>query len=222
MKINAEVVAHAALRLLDGTGLDGLTMRLVADELGVRAPTLYWHVKNKRELLDAMAAIIFVEAMETLEAPRPGTPWQEWLAGSARRLRRTMLGHRDGARVLAGTYVMNPTLVRTLELTLRTLQDAGFPPREAAHAYAVLYHYTVGYTIEEQARSGAEYGEDDPYRPERIAQEIDAERYPLAAQVLSGMFTPDADTGFEHGLSVILAGMRPQESRSGVTDAASS
>ncbi|WP_280469956.1 TetR family transcriptional regulator [Nocardia brasiliensis] len=66
------VIAQAALDLLDEVGLDGPTMRKVAAALDVQAPALYWHVANKRELLDAMARNVFVAAIEGLEAPRRG------------------------------------------------------------------------------------------------------------------------------------------------------
>lgn len=211
-KITAEVIARTSLRLLNEVGLDGLTMRLVAKELDVQAAALYWHVKNKQELLDAMAAIMFVESASGLESPRRGVSWQDWSVDLARRLRAAMLRYRDGARVFAGTNVSDPLLSRTIELTLRTLQDAGFSLREAARGFPTLLHYTVGFTIEEQARTDARYGDDNPYSPERIAESIDADRFPLAAQVREELFDPDTDAGFEHGLRIILAGMQATRS----------
>jgi len=206
--INSEVIARTALRLLNDVGLDGLTMRVVATELGVRAPTLYWHVKNKQELLDAMATTMFLEAVEGLEAPRAGDAWDDWLADRARRLRRVMLRYRDGAKVLAGTNVTHPAVFRTIELTLRSAQDAGFTLTDAARGFPAVLHYTVGFTIEEQARAGEAYGADNPYRPEQVAEVVDRERFPLTAQVLGQLFDPDTDAGFEHGLRIVLAGLR--------------
>ncbi|GAA3121981.1 TetR/AcrR family transcriptional regulator C-terminal domain-containing protein [Streptosporangium carneum] len=208
MKITPEAIARTALRLLDDVGLDGLTMRLVAGELGVQAPALYWHVKNKQELLDAMAGLMLVEAVEGMEMPGRGVSWSEWLGDAARRLRRMMLRHRDGARVVAGTHVTEPTIFRVTELALRTMRDAGFPLRDAARAFPALLHYTVGFTIEEQARTGAAYGEDNPYGTERFAASLDAERFPLTAQALDDLFDADSDAGFEYGLRILLAGMR--------------
>ncbi|WP_248962151.1 TetR/AcrR family transcriptional regulator C-terminal domain-containing protein [Sphaerisporangium perillae] len=211
MKINAEVIARTALRLLDEVGLDGLTMRLVAKELDVKAPALYWHVKNKQELLDAMATLVMVEADEGLESPRLGVGWEEWLGDRAMRLRRTMLRHRDGARVVAGTNVSHPLVFRTIELTLRTLQDAGFSLADAVRAVPTIFHYTVGFTIEEQARLGETYAEgENPYSRERLAEMVDAGRYPLAAQMIDELLTPDTDAQFRHGLAAILTGVRVQ------------
>ena len=208
MKINAEVIAHTALRLLDGAGLDGLTMRVVATELGVQAPTLYWHVKNKQHLLDVMANVMFAEAVDGLELPGRGETWQDWLVAHAHRLRAVMLRYRDGARVFAGTHISDPAMPRAVELGLRALVDAGLSLVDAGRGFAAILHYTVGYTIEEQARQGAEYGEDNPYRPERLAETFDAERYPLAARaVTETLFEPDPRAGFEHGLRLLIAGM---------------
>jgi TetR/AcrR family tetracycline transcriptional repressor len=208
MKITADVIAHTALGLLDEVGLDGLTMRLVAAKLGVQAPALYWHVKNKQRLLDAMADAMFAEAVDRLESPRLDEPWEDWLAAHARRIRAAMLRYRDGARVFAGTHIADPGMPRTVELTLRTLQDAGFSLVDAGRGVATVLHYTVGYTIEEQARQGTGYGDDNPYQPDRVAAVFDPERYPLAARAATEVFfEADGDAGFEHGLRLLLSGM---------------
>ncbi len=208
MKLGPDVIARTALGLLDEVGLDGLTMRAVAKALGVQAPALYWHVKNKQELLDAMAAIVFVEAAEGLEAPRRGVTWEVWLADMAHRLRRAMLRHRDGARMFAGTNAPPPLAFRITELTLRTLQDAGFTVRDAARGFPTLLHYTIGCTIEEQARTGIDYVGENPYDPARITAGVDPDRYPLTAQAIADLFDPDVDASFAHGLQIVLTGLR--------------
>ncbi|MFI9508684.1 TetR/AcrR family transcriptional regulator C-terminal domain-containing protein [Nocardia sp. NPDC052566] len=208
MKLDAQVIADAALGLLDEVGLDGLTMRKVAAALNVQAPALYWHVKNKRELLDAMARTVFVAAVGGLEAPRREESWQDWLAMLAGRLRRSMLRYRDGAKVLAGTFVSDDAMWRTMELTLRMLEDAGFPQREARRIFPIMLHYTVGYVIEEQSQSGAEYVDGNPYEVAHLAEVIDAERFPMTAALSIDMVGADFDAEFEHGLRVILAGIQ--------------
>ncbi|MFJ8016950.1 TetR/AcrR family transcriptional regulator C-terminal domain-containing protein [Streptomyces sp. NPDC096339] len=215
MKINSEVIARTALRLLDDVGLDGLSMRVVAQELGVRAPTLYWHIKNKQQLLDAMATLVYVEAAEKLTPRVDPTTWEDWIADWARHLRQVMLSHRDGARVLAGTYVNHPAVYQSVELVLQTLGEAGFGLSEAARGLPALLHYTIGHTIEEQAHAGAAYGGDNPYSPERVAGSVDAERFPLAAQVVGTLLSADGDAGFEHGLRIIVLGLRAAREEQG-------
>lgn len=212
MKINRDAVARAALELLDRVGLDGLTMRLVAKELDVQAPALYWHVKNKQELLDAMATLLFSEAADGLEAPRQGQSWADWLSELARRMRTTLLRHRDGALVFAGSALQDPVLLqRTVELTLRALVDAGFELHAAARGFPVLLHYTVGFCIEEQSR--ANYGADGPYAPEAVTAHHDAERYPLTAQVITEMVGAVTDESFDAGLRIVLAGLDAERVR---------
>ncbi|MET9274659.1 TetR/AcrR family transcriptional regulator C-terminal domain-containing protein [Kribbella sp. NPDC003557] len=208
MKLDARTIATAALPLLDDGGVDGLTMRKVATALGVQAPALYWHVKNKRELLDAMARVLFVSAVDGLEAPRRGTDWQDWLAELAGRLRKTLLRYRDGARVLAGTNVSDDSMWRVTELTLRTLEDAGFSARDVTRVFPLLLHFTIGYVIEEQARTGVDYPDGNPYQADRIGRSVDAERYPLTARMVGDLFAADPDAEFDHGVRVILAGVR--------------
>ncbi|MFQ6398133.1 TetR/AcrR family transcriptional regulator C-terminal domain-containing protein [Nocardia sp. KC 131] len=207
MKLDAAAIADAALGLLDEVGLDGLTMRKVAAALNVQAPALYWHVKNKRELLDAMARAVFVAAVAGVEAPRKGETWQEWVIALAGRLRGAMLNYRDGAKVLAGTYISDEAMWRTVELTLRTFEDAGFSRTEAGGVFPIMLHYTVGFVIEEQSRTDTEYADANPYESDRLEQAIDADRYPRTAQLVTELFAADFDKEFDHGLRVILAGI---------------
>jgi TetR/AcrR family tetracycline transcriptional repressor len=205
VKLTADRIARTALGLLNEVGLDGLTMRLLAKELGVQAPTLYWHVKNKQELLDAMADLIADETSDGIEAPAAGVTWQEWVTDLARRMRRTMLRYRDGARVAAGANTTGPAVPRTIELTLRTLTDAGFTAVDAARAFPTVLHYTVGFVIEEQARTGTAYDGDNPYAG---GPHFDLTRHPLTAEVAKELFAVDSDATFEYGLRLILTGMR--------------
>ncbi|MFI6540026.1 TetR family transcriptional regulator [Nonomuraea sp. NPDC050547] len=109
MQLKRADVVTGALALLDTDGLDGLTMRELGARLGVQAGGIYWHFKNKEALLGAMADRIIGTATETPHTPGP---WDAQLAEIAHRLRRAMLAHRDGARVVAGTYVTEPNTVR--------------------------------------------------------------------------------------------------------------
>jgi AcrR family transcriptional regulator len=203
VKLTSDGIARAALHALNDVGLDGLTMRVLAQRLGVQAPTLYWHLKNKQELLDAMAVRLAVDAAAGLEAPRRGESWQDWLVAVAGRTRRTLLLYRDGARVAAGAYSSHPDVDRTVELVLRTLQDAGFEPAVAARAFPALLHYTIGFTIEEQARTGAAY-ERNPYDD---GLRVDAELFPITASVAGELAAAASDDNFAYGLRLILVGM---------------
>ncbi|MDQ0985301.1 TetR/AcrR family transcriptional regulator C-terminal domain-containing protein [Streptomyces sp. V2I9] len=203
MAVNRKQVVQVALSLLDETGLEGLTLKRIADELGVRTPTLYWHVSSKQALLDEMATAM------VREFAWPATPagdWREWLTAVAGALRGTLLRYRDGARVLSGRHLTDDSALTMLEVPLRTLADAGFATDEAARAWGILYAYVVGFTIEEQAVHPASGDRDPRYAPETRAERIDPESHPLtrkAGTVLLG----DFDRRFEHGVRVLVTGL---------------
>jgi len=77
MKLQRETVVAAALKLLDEVGMDGLSTRRLAQELGVQQPSLYWHFKNKRELLDALAEAMLGEHQPVDRAAC--ADWREWM-----------------------------------------------------------------------------------------------------------------------------------------------
>jgi AcrR family transcriptional regulator len=212
VRLTPDIIARAALEMLDDSGLDGLSMRLLATRLDVQAPALYWHMKNKNQLLDAMAAAIFNDAAAGLEAPRAGETWQQWLADWARQLRRAMLRYRDGGRIFASSSVTEPALFRATELALRTLQDAGFDVRRAARSLAALVHYAVGFTIEEQHHA---YKADVPHGT------LDTARFPLTSQAYEDdeLFDPNTDECFEYGMQIILTGMQATNDTPGTAGA---
>ncbi|MEV5708889.1 TetR/AcrR family transcriptional regulator C-terminal domain-containing protein [Actinoallomurus sp. NPDC052274] len=150
-------VLRTAIELLDEVGLDGLTMRLLAGRLGVRASALYRHYPSKQALLDAMVA--------HLVAP-PGTPlsldgpWDELLRGAATNARALMLAHRDGARLMTTFQQPSGEAVAVFRALVAALIDAGLPEDTAAIAVDTVMAYVNGYTIEEQARKVGTWPED--------------------------------------------------------------
>ncbi len=105
MALERHIVVEAALKLLNDVGMDGLTTRRLAKELGVQGPALYWHFENKQELIDAMAQAILAKAFMPIE---PGEDWADWLGRRAHNTRRTLLSYRDGGRLLAGFRPRGP------------------------------------------------------------------------------------------------------------------
>jgi TetR/AcrR family tetracycline transcriptional repressor len=154
MALTREEIVQAALRLLDDEGLDGVTLRALADRLGVSAPTLYWHVRNKQELLDLMAeAIAASSAGDDDLAPRPGEPWWEWLHRRFREFRGALLSRRDAALVVAGNRP-SPDIADRIEQLVGMLVVAGFTPPEALRFLLVLGTYATGEALETQRARG--------------------------------------------------------------------
>ena len=105
-KLSRETVIRAALDLLNEVGVDGLSTRRLAERAWAAAP-LYWHFKNKRELLDALSRQMLVER-HTRGIPQPGEHWRAFLHDNAMSFRRGLLAYRDGARIHAGTRPDGP------------------------------------------------------------------------------------------------------------------
>lgn len=148
-KLDRAQVVDAALRLLDETGLEGLTLRRIATELDVKAPALYWHFANKQALLDEMAT----EMLRRMYAGPVGVPgsWQEAITTTCRTLRTALLGYRDGARVFSGTRLTDYGHAEGQEALLAAFRRAGFELADAVLAFTTAYAFTTGFVIEEQA-----------------------------------------------------------------------
>ena len=205
-KLSRDAIARAGLRLLDVGGIEGLTTRALAAELGVQSPTLYWHIKSKKEILRAMAVVMSSDAAASLTAANRRAPWQQCLTSWAYALRTAMLGHRDGARVFAGSFAADPATFDVTESALQALQDAGVPPELAAQCTILLRHFVVGFCIEEQAlnelRESADHG-----RLNELTAAADPKRFPLTAQALPAIFTTDPQQRFELALRITISGI---------------
>ncbi|MEV6432020.1 TetR/AcrR family transcriptional regulator C-terminal domain-containing protein [Nocardia sp. NPDC051463] len=94
-----------------------------------------------------------------------------------------------------------------MELTLRVLEDAGFSKAEGGRVFPIMLHYTVGFVIEGQSRTGIEYADATHTSPTAGASRRSPVRYPRTAQLVSGRFADDADEEFDYRLRVILAGI---------------
>ncbi|MBY8340487.1 TetR/AcrR family transcriptional regulator [Streptomyces spinosirectus] len=202
-------VADTALKLLNETGLDGLTLRAIAKELDVKAPALYWHFKDKQALLDEMATEMY-RRMVAGTALDPDDTWQERMRKVNHGLRAALLAYRDGARVYSGSRFTGTDHAREMEENLRLFTAAGFTLAETVRANATAYAYTIGFVIEEQGvkplpgerREGYDLGD----RARMLAE------YPLAAAAGAEIFE-DYDRHFEEGLQLLIAGVAAQYGR---------
>ncbi|MET7906443.1 TetR/AcrR family transcriptional regulator C-terminal domain-containing protein [Streptomyces sp. NPDC005355] len=203
-RLDPAQVVDTALRLLNDVGLEGLTLRRIAKELNVQAPALYWHFKNKQALLDEMATAMYRDMARRL-AVTEGVTWQERLMEVQRGLRRTLLGYRDGAKVFSGTRFTDTGHAETMDAHLRVLVDAGFTPSAAARASFIVYSFTLGFVVEEQAVEPMEGERARGYDIEKRAERIGAD-YPLAAAAGADLFL-DFEERFEEGLRAVVAGI---------------
>lgn len=194
-RLSRDTVLRAALDLLNEAGIDALSTRKLAERLGVQSPTLYWHFKNKAELLAAMNEAILRE-QHRQPLPDAGLPWQEGFVANARSFRRALLAYRDGARLHAGTRPHGAQF-DTLETKLGLLKEAGFEPEQAIGMMLAISRFVVGWVLEEQAApQGGPLGGDGP----------DAALHPLGARGWQALAAQSPDDVFDCQLRLFVAG----------------
>ncbi len=181
---------------LGEVGLEALSLRRLASDLDVHASALYWHFRNKQELLDEMARAV-AAPIPAGQPPATGTlAWDVRLRLTARAWRRAMLSHRDGALLLTAARPPGDQ-VAVLERILDALVAAGFPPADAMRGFFTVTNYVLGAVLEEQRG------------PREDAEERGALQ-PGPALSAARDAVLDRDAMFEHGLTLILDGMRVQ------------
>lgn len=201
-------VVRAALALMDEVGLDGLTMRHLAERLGVKAASLYRHVRDKDELLILLADEISGE----IPLVEDGLPWQRLLTDMAWRYRQVLLSHRDAARLLANTALAGPRRLRHVEAMLGLLISAGFAPRDAVRS---AYHFNnfVTESVADEVRLSMAAEGMGTSRSDFVAQAreqlraLPADEYPNLTRVADLLIDEDVEGIFRFGLELWLSGL---------------
>jgi TetR/AcrR family tetracycline transcriptional repressor len=199
--IDPDLVVRTALRMLDEDGLERLTLRRLAAELGVKAPALYWHFANKRALLDGMADAVLAPAVPELAGPVEPGGWPRWLEHTADVLRARLLAHPDGAALALGADLSRaPALLHFVERTIEVLHGAGLGLADASRAAGAFIWFVVGRTVEEQALP-------DPAAVRRVA---DAGPSILLRAMAERTAPDDRDVSFRLAVRIMIAGLRAE------------
>jgi TetR/AcrR family tetracycline transcriptional repressor len=192
--LRRDAIVDTAVVLLDEVGLDDLSTRLLADRLGVRVGALYWHVRDKHELLALVADRIVAEAIPSTP---PTARWDIQLADAATRLRAALLHHRDGARVVATYAGHGPASLQLAESGLRSMQSLGLDLRTAAFVGDTLVSYITGFVLQEQAQTAS----TPTTNAELLAD------YPLLAEWTKQQNAATNEHAFAVGLVLITSGI---------------
>jgi AcrR family transcriptional regulator len=200
---------EAALRLVDEEGLEAMSMRRLAQELGTSPSALYWHVRNKDELLQFVLDRVAGEIQ--LPEADPDN-WQEQLKDVGREMRRVLTSHRDIARVTFGTIPVGPNALRVVEWVNGLLRTAGLPDRIVALVGDLAGLYVGAHAWEESLGLMSPTGEDLP--PEQVLAMLGEfwaglpqDRFPHTLALLPYLFEGGPDERFEFGLDVIVRGL---------------
>jgi AcrR family transcriptional regulator len=146
-RLTRERVLEAALVVADSGGLGSLTIRSLAEQLGVKPMTVYYHVANKSEILDALVDLVFAE----IELPVPGGDWRSEMERRAHSTRDVLARHRWAIGLLESRTSPGAANLRHHDTVLATLRQAGFSAVLTAHAYALLDSYVYGFALQEAA-----------------------------------------------------------------------
>jgi TetR/AcrR family transcriptional regulator, tetracycline repressor protein len=213
MKINRDMVTRAGLNLLNEDGLEQLTLRRLATELNVQAATIYWHFKNKEELLDEMATTVLADGAKNLIPRRNLADWKVWASTFGHGLRKTLLAYRDGARMVGGTRLTNTDHLKTTEKIGAQIVASGFPLRAAVVLLSTIYNYTLSFVTEEQVVFPTP-GERSPrYSIKDRNARLDPAVFPFHRQASSILFDR-YDRRYREGLDLILQGATNHEKKS--------
>jgi AcrR family transcriptional regulator len=210
----AEVV-RAALALLDEIGLDDLTMRRLADRLGVKAAALYRHVRNKEELL----ALLGDEISAQIPFADPSGGWRDQLTAMAWNVRRGLLAHRDAARVLANAPPVGPRRLRHIEAVLRAVRASGLSDSDAARAAYHLNNFVTEFAADE-ARFAAYASAIGSSRRKMFTEarrqfkSLPVEEYPTIVALAEHLTEDAQDTLFQFGIDMCLRGIQAMARRS--------
>jgi AcrR family transcriptional regulator len=211
--LSKERVLSTAAALAQREGIEGLTMRRLADELGVGAMSLYYYVPNKEQLVDGMVDIVFGE----IEPPTTDVDWKTAMRRRAISTREALNRHRWAVGLMESRMTPGPASLRLREAILRCLREAGFSVEMTIQAYSVQDAYVYGFALQEKslpfetAEESTEVAEEHVRRFAELAEERRmaalAEEFPYLAEVVAGHVANvgyDFTTAFEYGLDLIL------------------
>jgi AcrR family transcriptional regulator len=205
--LSKERVLRAAVELADKDGIDALSMRRLAKELGVEAMSLYNHVANKDEILAGILEIVASEVENPVTSDELN--WKAAIRGSAISTHDAFLRHRWSCPLMMKTAAVIPSRMRWMESLLKTLREADFSPNLTHHAYHALESHITGFTL---------WQVSFPFttREELLAmagdflREIPADEYPYVIEHAEEHLAepdPNEPTEFEFGLDLILDGL---------------
>ena len=216
LPLSRERVLHTAIELADAGGIEALSMRKLAVALGVEAMSLYHHVANKPDLLDAMVEDVVAE----IWIPSPGDDWRSAMRRRAASARDVLGRHPWALGLIESGTNMGPGRLRYVEAILACLRGSGFSSVAAAHAFFTLDSYAYGFLLQERSlpfgtpEERAEVGE-------QMLGALPPDEYPSLRSVVAEFLEAGSgyEAEFEFGLSLLLDGLERVRDGASATEA---
>jgi AcrR family transcriptional regulator len=208
--LTRERVIEAALRVMDDEGLEAVTMRRIAREVGVEAMSLYHHVEDKEDLLDGICERV----MAGFRFPEATSDWAENCRRGARAWRQLLKEHPNVMSLFAQQRgpVRSIDSMRPMEYALRLLRESGISDRDTAQAFHAFGGYIQGFVMMEL---GSIAGGSDEGQVKRQAELVAAlpDEFPTLRAVLPQFVECGADEQFEFGLDLLIRGLEAKAQR---------
>ena len=204
--LTRERVLEGAVTLADEIGIEALTIRRLAEALGTKPMTIYYHVPSKDEIVDGMVEIVFSQ----IEKPPPGDDWRPAIRKRCVSAREVIRRHPWAAPLMESRMSPGPENLAHHEAVLACLKRGGLSYQMMAHAYAILDGFIYGFCFDEAMLPAQGAGEEFTEMTADIAAAFDPSAYPnLVDFSVNHVFKPGYDFGssFEFGLDLILDGI---------------
>jgi AcrR family transcriptional regulator len=212
-RLSKKAVVDRGLALADSSGLDGLTIRRLAQDLGVTPMALYWHFRSKDELLLALADQVWSEIDINLDRAQP---WPRQVRGLLESLIRALRAHPAASQLLLETEKQSEPFLQATEVTLGVLRGAGLGPEHAtAIARSMLW---TGLTLvmsepgSHPGMSEAEQTEQTRRNRVRMAM-LPADRYPHVVECAGPLSDCDPELHYRFGIDLFIAGVEAMAAR---------
>jgi AcrR family transcriptional regulator len=143
--LSLERVLAAAIAVADAGGIGALTMRSLAQELGVKPMSVYYYVAGKEQVLDGIVDLVFAE----IELPPAGGDWKQAMCRRAHSARRALRRHPWAVGLMESRTTPGPATLRHHDAVIGALRAGGFSVAMTAHAYALIDSYVYGFALQE-------------------------------------------------------------------------
>ncbi len=214
-RLSKRAVVDRALKLADADGLEALTIRKLAQDLGVTPMALYWHFRSKDDLLEGMAEQVWSEIEVRVD---PSVPWWAQLQAGLESLLRVLRAHPAAPQLVLEHEKQNEAALRATEAALEILRGAGFDPQHASEiARSTLW---TGITlVMSEAGYHPELSEDERAEHQRRTEitfaMLPVAGYPRLVECAAPMSSCDPDLHYRLGVELFIAGVRAMAERYG-------
>jgi len=201
-RLDRREIVDCALRLIDRDGLEQLSLRRLASELGVTPAAVYWHVRSKDELLDAVMDVIFAE----LAPPRCDSgPWTERARELLTWFRSRLLERRNLVFTPAFGKILPYAFMQVGVAGKNILRDAGFEGADLARASRALYWHTFAFVLQQAGRSNSSLPDATPKAVlERAIDTLEPEEFSAFLEYLRGRSPDDDEAIYSYSLNCML------------------